>query len=447
MAALSRRRMKVAPFKVGPDFIDPGHHARITGSVSRNLDGWMLSKGYNVDLFRKHAGMADASVVEGVMGLYDGYDGKSESGSTAEMAKWLELPVLLIVDARSMARSAAAVVRGFETFDPALNFAGVIFNRIGSPRHLSYLKDALSDRVVMPCFGGIPREPEIEMPERHLGLVTPEEFTLKASAVDRLVELVEHHLDLDALLSKMAPVSLPLDADEDGETPTYFTDRTHRVRVGVASDAAFCFYYPDNIDILEAYGAEIVRFSPLEDAELPPDLDGLYLGGGYPELFASKLAENAKMRFQIREKSMAGMPIYGECGGFMYLCRDLHDLDGAVHPMVGCFPFETRMNPKLRSLGYREIKLDRDFTIGDRGQTVRGHEFHYSEIEPSTLTEEVETVYRVADRTGEDERREGFRVRRTLGSYIHLHFGSQPDTAYLFVDACASYRDERNDDQ
>jgi cobyrinic acid a,c-diamide synthase len=439
MAAFRRRGLAVAPFKVGPDFIDPGHHARITGAVSRNLDGWMLPRSYNMAGFARASAGADVAVIEGVMGLFDGYDGRSEAGSTAEMAKWTGVPVVLVVDARSMARSAAALVHGFERFDPDLDFAGVIFNNVGSRRHLDYLREALEGRVKMPCLGGIPRDDAVAIPERHLGLVTREEHEASPDTVRRLADLVEHHVDLDALLDRLPPITGP------AETPSApAAAAPPAVRLGMAADKAFCFYYQDNLDLLAARGAEIVPFSPISDPSLPEDLDGLYFGGGYPELFAGPLAGNAALRRRIREQSLAGMPIYGECGGFMYLGREIRDTEGQSHPMVGCFPFATRMYPRLRSLGYREVSLAADTVIGPAGTTLRGHEFHYSGLDDIVETGKWQSVYAISDRTGRPRTQEGYQTRRTLGSYVHLHFGSCPDAAGHFVKACRTYRHERN---
>ena len=436
LAALTKRGYRLAPFKVGPDFIDPGHHTRLTGTTSRNLDGWMLSQTYNQLLFQRGRRQVDMAVVEGVMGLYDGYDGRSEAGSTAQMAKWLDLPVLLVVDARSMARSAAALLLGFENFDPQVRFAGVVFNRIGSPRHLAYLKEALEGHVKMPCLGGIPREASITIPERHLGLHTAEDHPLDPSIVRQLGDLAETHIDLDRLigLTEAPAVERPPLVAENVSTGG-------RVRIGVARDAAFCFYYPDNLELLAAYGAEIAFFSPMTDDRLPEDIDGLYLGGGYPELHAATLADNHHLKDEIQSSSRAGMPVYAECGGFMYLCRCLTDIEGTIHPMVGCFPFETRMLPRRRALGYREIRLAAPSLLGPEGDLGRGHEFHYSELTGDI--DAVETVYETTPRSGQEMTTEGFRIHNTLGSYIHLHFGSNPAMACHFVENCRAFQSER----
>lgn len=436
MAALAQRGLKVAPFKVGPDFIDPGHHNRITGAVSRNLDGWMLSKAYNLAGFRNAAHTAGVAVVEGVMGLFDGYDGKTESGSTAQMAKWLGLPVVLVVDARSMARSAAAVVLGFEKFDRDLNYAGVIFNKLGSQRHLNYLTQALKNSVEMACLGGVMRDREISIPERHLGLLTQEDHPLPDETVKKLAAMIEDSINIDGMLTRLPEVNISANAIRLMER-----EQSGRARIGVARDSAFCFYYPDNLDLLAASGAELVFFSPIADTRLPVDLDGLYFGGGYPELAADRLAANADLRNQIRARSREGMPIYAECGGFMYLCEELLAQEQKRHSMVGCFPFVPRMYSGLKALGYREVSLTADTILGPAGTVIRGHEFHYSDIEPTGAN--CDTVYHVSDRAGVDKPPGGYYRNRTLGSYIHLHFGSQPQVAEHFVTACSAYQAER----
>jgi len=436
MAALTRRGYRVAPFKVGPDFIDPGHHSRITGMISRNLDGWMLSKDYNLESFERNAKKGDIAIIEGVMGLYDGYDGKSEAGSTAQMAKWLGLPVILVVDAKSMARSAAAVIMGFERFDPGLSFAGVIFNNLGSNRHLLYLIDAVGENIEIPCLGGLVIDEKIAIPERHLGLVTREDHCPGDETIDLLANVIEERIDLDLLLKNLPEINI---SDYIGPLSSVVNKKT--VRIAVARDNAFCFYYQDNLELLEGQGAELAFFSPISGDDLPPNIDGIYIGGGYPELFGDKLAKNSKLRDRIKEKSDDGMPIYGECGGFMYLCEALLDQNGNRYPMAGCFPFTTAMFPRLKALGYREITLTRDTIIGNQGLTIRGHEFHYSEL--NKRAQEVKSAYRISDRLGLDKPPDGYLVNRTLGSYNHLHFGSQPEAAKHFVENCLTYQRQK----
>jgi cobyrinic acid a,c-diamide synthase len=430
LAALRRRGLVVQPFKVGPDFIDPGHHTRAAGRVSRNLDGWMLSRDANEALFRRQARSADVAVVEGVMGLFDGYDGLSEAGSTAQMAKWLGLPVLLVVDARAMARSAAALVHGFASFDPELKVAGVVFNRVGSPTHLEYLQQALSSLKGQRCFGGLSRNQELAIPERHLGLATTEDHPLDEAYLHHLADWIENHLDLDGLLAAVPKLVLP------EEPPARITPPT--VRIGLARDRAFCFYYPENLELLTDSGAELVPFSPLNDLELPGDLHGIYLGGGYPELCAASLAANTGMRRTIQAYAAAGLPIYAECGGLMYLAQEIRDLEGRAHSMAGVFPFTVRMLPRLKALGYREVTLTAAGLLGPQATTIRGHEFHYSEMvgEPDG----VRRIYRLTPRKGGAGVAEGYCANNVLASYVHLHFGSNPDVARYLVASCRRYK-------
>lgn len=438
MAALRRRRVSVAPFKVGPDFIDPGHHTHVVGRPSRNLDGWMLSRSYNQKNFQRHAAGCDVAVVEGVMGLFDGFSGSSDDGSTAQMAKYLNLPVLLVVNAASMARSAAALVQGFERFDPEVIFAGVVFNNIGSNGHLAYLKEAMAAYVDMPLLGGILRDDHLRMPERHLGLATAQDNPLSTEQMDLLANCIETGLDLDQLLKRLPQICFGEDAAQDAGISD-----APKVRVGIARDRAFCFYYPENLELMTGAGVEWVPFSPLDDDNLPGDLGGIYFGGGYPELFARTLAENRNMRDQVCHLSRKGMPIYGECGGFMYLCRELDDGNGNVYPMCGCFPFRSRMHTRLRTLGYRQVQFMADSVLGNPEQILRGHEFHYSDLGENSSVHQVSTVYTVDSRKGDGERAEGYQINQTLGSYIHLHFGSCPKTAQAFAAACRKYRNHK----
>jgi cobyrinic acid a,c-diamide synthase len=430
LAALRRRGLAVQPFKVGPDFIDPGHHSRAAGRVSRNLDGWMLTREANLGLFRRQVRGADVAVVEGVMGLFDGYDGASDAGSTAQMAKWLGLPVLLVVDARAMARSVAALVQGFVGFDPDLSLAGVVFNRIGSATHLKYLQQALASVKGVRCFGGLPRDQELAIPERHLGLATAEDYPLEEAYLQHLADWVEKHLDLEGLLQALPPLAPAEEPEPAAAAPT--------VRLGVAQDRAFCFYYPENLELLAAAGAELVFFSPLHDRQLPVDLHGIYLGGGYPELAAQELSANESMQNAVREAAAAGIPIYAECGGLMYLAREIRDLEGRAHPMAGVLPFTVRMLPRLKALGYREVTLSAPGLLGPPGTTARGHEFHYSEIvgEP----DHVLRLYRLTPRRGGTAVSEGYSISNVLASYVHLHFGSNPEVARNLVASCRAYK-------
>lgn len=436
MAALRRKGLRVQGFKVGPDFIDPGHHRAVTGRTTHNLDGWMMPREFNRSLFFQGLWGADVGVIEGVMGVFDGVSGTDETGSTAQMAKELGVPVLLVVDARSMARSAAAVALGFAGFDVNLSLAGVAFNRVGSPAHARMLEEAMENIPGLPVLGCLPRDRELEIPSRHLGLVTAEDHVLDETLVDRLASWAEAHLDLDRLLHA-APrfrVVPPIEKDPG----------KNRTRIGIAQDEAFCFYYAENLRLLEAEGAELVPFSPLRDRDLPEDIDGLYFGGGYPELHCEALSANRAMKKAVRSFAQPGGIVYAECGGFMYLMRTIVDLEGRAHRMAGVFPFEAVMEPRLRSLGYREITTRRDSLLGPAETVVRGHEFHYSRM--SGEVEDSEKIYAVTGRLSGESATEGFAAGGVLGSYIHLHWGSNPGAARAFVDACAGTRTFAGDD-
>ncbi|MCE5335169.1 MAG: cobyrinate a,c-diamide synthase [Desulfobacteraceae bacterium] len=434
MAAFRARGLRVQPFKVGPDFIDPGLHAQISGTESRNLDGWMLGRSYNTGLFRRLLEGADLGIVEGVMGLFDGYEGGSESGSSAEMAKWLDIPAVLVVDARSMARSAAALVHGFTSFDPALRICGVIFNNIGGPAHLEYLKEALGSTLPgTAVIGGIPREDPIRIPERHLGLVTADEMKLSESYRDRLAGLIERNLDADLLLS------LTRYGDATGPAGQATAAEGSGPIIGVARDAAFCFYYPDNFELLRSAGARLRFFSPVAGESIPGECSGLYLGGGYPELFAGAISENSGFLGAVRDLASRGMPIYAECGGLMSLGRYIESTDGKRFPMAGVFPFGTRMLSRRKALGYTEVVLRRECLLGGPGRTIRGHEFHYSEIAGAGEDPGVPLAYELRGRKHESERPEGFQAGSVLASYVHLHWGSCPEAAVSFVEHCARW--------
>lgn len=426
LAALRRKGLEIAPFKVGPDFIDPGHHQVAAGRPSRNLDGWMCGEASVRQSFRKGCAGAELAIVEGVMGLFDGASGGGEAGSTAEVARWLGGRVLLVVDAARQARSVAALVQGFARFDPRLEFAGVLFNRVGSPRHEALLREAVASVPGLPpVLGCLPRREDLAIPERHLGLVTAGERPADAVHLEALADWLEEHADLAPLLpGNRGQVCTP-------DSPAKSADLTPvdpLIRIGVARDEAFCFYYPDNLELLEEAGAELVFFSPLRDRSLPPGLDGLYLGGGYPELHAGRLAANAGLREAIRRAAASGLPVYAECGGFMLLAEAI---DG--YAMAGVFPARARMLSRRKALGYREVTLTAATLLGPAGTAARGHEFHYSQMD---LTPSVPRVYRLGRGGGEDLGSEGFCLGNVLGSYVHLHFGSNPQVARNFVAFC-----------
>ncbi|MDR3746453.1 MAG: cobyrinate a,c-diamide synthase [Acidobacteriaceae bacterium] len=428
LAAMRRRGFVVHPFKGGPDFLDTGHHSRIAGRVARNLDTWMLSADANREVLLQASQGADAALVEGMMGLFDGKDGASEIGSSAEIAKLLRLPVVLVLDAGKSARSVAAVVLGFESFDPELPLAGVILNRVAGDRHFKMLETAIRARCHTPILGWLPSASEIAIAERHLGLHTAEESDDKdlEAQIDQLAALAEAHLDLDTLLA------LECGLDLHTVAPQPHIDTATSVRIGVARDRAFSFYYEDNLDLLRAHGAEIVPFSPLDDASLPLDLDALYLGGGYPELYAQQLSDNRTMLASIRAFAATGRPVYAECGGMVYLSRQLATADGAAHAMASVLPFAVEMTAGLVQFGYATVELTADCLLGRRGSVLRGHSFHTSRIVGAPA---LATSYRVHYSLSDQQEDEGFCIGNLLASYIHLQFRAAPQIAQSFVDA------------
>ncbi|MGE4298292.1 MAG: cobyrinate a,c-diamide synthase [Desulfovibrionaceae bacterium] len=436
MAALTRRGLTVQAFKAGPDFIDPGLHQIATGRPAHNIDGWMLGRDMVRDIVARHAADADVAIVEGGMGLFDGASGSDETGSTAQIAKWLDAPVLLVLDSRSMARSAAAMARGYLDFDPQLAFAGVVCNRVGSDNHEALLREALECAGV-PVAGCLRREDAIAMPSRHLGLVTAD--AMPRGAVPRLADWVAQAIEPQRLLAAMGDLRLPPPQSAAMPEPSL-----RSVRIGVALDEAFCFYYLENLRHLIEAGAELAFFSPLRDTALPEGCDGLYLGGGYPELHAATLAANEAMRGAVRAFSLSQRPVYAECGGFMYLMDGIEgpkDADGAYHPMAGVYAMRCRMDARFRALGYREASTTAPSLLGPAWTVLRGHEFHYSHI--VALDPDATPLYKLRDRRDWLLQKEGFVRGNTLGSYVHLHFGSNPDAARAFVAACATSRDER----
>jgi cobyrinic acid a,c-diamide synthase len=426
MAAFRRRGLSVAPFKVGPDYIDPLFHKRVCGSASYNLDGWMMGKEAVLNSFSRAAKGHDIAIIEGVMGLFDGYDARSDAGSTAEIAKWLDASVILVVNARSMARSAAALVKGFELFDPGVRLDGVIFNGVGSDRHLKWLKDAVSVHCRTGLFGGFSRESAFSLPERHLGLSTERADRLDERWVLHLAEKIEKEIDLDTLYERAGQVNLPSDGEQ-----VSLKEKDLPVRIGVARDAAFCFYYEENLERLQSIGAELVPFSPMQDPHLPEGIDGLYLGGGYPEVHAEILSANKTLPASIREASRGGLPIYAECGGMIYLSKGLYDREGSFHPLVGVFPFETEMLERRQALGYVTVTVTEDNLLGSAGSMLRGHEFHYSRILGEIKG--MRRTTRIQKRSGEEVRPEGFQVEKTFGSYVHLHFAAFVEVAENLV--------------
>jgi cobyrinic acid a,c-diamide synthase len=422
IAALRSRQLTVQPFKCGPDFIDGGHLAQVANRAARNLDTWMLDPEVNREIFSRASANCDVAVVEGMMGLFDGVTGSSDEGSTAEIAKLLDLPAVLVLDAGNSARSIAAVVRGFETFDPKLRFAGIVLNRVAGDAHFGMLDSAIRQSSSVPVLGWLPTETDAVIPERHLGLHTAAEgIRVSLSILTKLGD----RLDLEQLLSTT-------DRKQRFETarPPSVESTYHGVRIGVARDQAFSFYYEDNLDLLREHGAEIMEFSPLKDSTLPENLHALYFGGGYPELHAATLAGNGRLLGDIREFAEANKPIYAECGGLMYLAEKLTTIEGQSYSMACVLPVAVEMTQSLVHFGYADVEFAHDCLLGKEGTAVRGHSFHCSRV---IARSSLPRAYRIHYSLSGQREEEGFAHRQALGTYIHLHFRSNPSLASHFL--------------
>ncbi len=440
MAAFRRRGLKVAPFKTGPDFIDPGFHSLICGRPSHNLDGWMMPESALVDVFHAGSRDCDIAIIEGAMGLFDGASGGSEKGSAAHIAKVLGVPVLLVADGRGVGRSICAMVKGYVEYDSSLKVAGVIVNMVGGERHKEILQQALKE-LKLPFVATVKRRTEIKLPSRHLGLVTAREHKNWDRLVEGLGNLVEKEMDLDGLLETVSRYSSNrslLLHEHDG---TLFADTScvpevSKVKIAVARDKPFCFYYQRNLDILKALGAKLCHFSPSSGDSLPEGACGVYLGGGYPELYAKELARNQAFCQRLKEEIDRGIPVLAECGGFMFLGKGLLVEEG-LFEWCGLFNSCFSMENRFQALGYRQAHLDRSCVLGDRGISFRGHEFRYSRV----LSEIFPPwpYLRVYDASGKLVEVPHFVYKNVFASYIHIHFDSNPLVAENFVKRCREY--------
>ncbi len=430
MAALAGRGLAVSPHKVGPDYIDPGYHSLATGRVGRNLDAYLCGAELVAPLFLHGARGCDIAVVEGVMGLYDGAAGEGELASTAQVAKLLGAPVVLVVDASSQSRSVAALVHGFVSWDPEVRVGGVILNKVGSDRHEGLLREAL-DSVGVPVLGVLRRAPQVDTPSRHLGLVPVAERRSEAvDAVAAMAAQVSDGCDLEALVG-LARAAGPLPGGSapwtPGPVPTHHPTRSDKrspLRVAVAGGAAFTFSYAEHSELLAASGAEVVTFDPLRDEELPEGTAGLVVGGGFPEVYAAELSANEPLRKAVAELALSGAPVAAECAGLLYLCRELDGL-----PMCGVLDASARMSERL-TLGYRDAVAVTDSALAVAGTRMRGHEFHRTVVEPGAGAAPAWGM------RAPERRVEGFVERGVHASYLHTHWASEPGVARRFVERC-----------
>ncbi|KRF67367.1 cobyrinic acid a,c-diamide synthase [Bacillus sp. Soil768D1] len=426
MAALQKKGYTVQGFKCGPDYIDPTYHTAVTGRTSRNLDSWMFEHDIVREILNKASIGADISIIEGVMGFFDGKNPLSNTGSTAEISMITESPVLLIVNCASMARSAAAIVKGFQAFSTGPNIIGVIANQVGSEGHYKIVKAAIEQECDVPVMGYMKRELDIDIPSRHLGLIPAIERGELEPFFDKLAHLVMETIDIEQLylLAKTSTIS-------SGNSGIFQSSSKKDVCIAVAKDAAFNFYYQENLELLEAKGANIKYFSPLKGDEVPLDADGLYLGGGFPEEFADELSRNEIAIKSIRNAIAKGLPTLAECGGFMFLSKSIETTSGEKYPMAGLIPGRIKMQKKLAALGYREITgTESNFLIKDCDQ-AKGHEFHYSTFEPDNV---LPYAYVAKGRFG--SKKEGCIIGNLVAGYTHFHFASNPKLVENWINAC-----------
>jgi cobyrinic acid a,c-diamide synthase len=429
MHALYKRGLKVQPFKVGPDFIDPSYHTLATGRQSRNLDVWMMGKNGVQECFASACQGADIAVIEGVMGLFDGMSGKDNFASTAHLASLLDAPVLLVVDAGKGARSIAAIALGFIHFDSKIKIAGIILNNVANERHAGYIAEAFAGKIKAPIVGMIRRNSEIRMEERHLGLVpAPELREAKKKTILDAAKYVSDQIDIDRIMDLCSSSLLP-DALLQNKAPV------SRARIAVALDESFNFYYADNLDALRRHGAELVFFSPVQEPRLPENIQGIILGGGFPEVLADQLEKNKQMIRSVQKAVHDEMPIYGECGGLMYLTRSISGYKGEkkARKMAGLIDADTLMTSRL-TLNYTEAECDGPVFGKTR---LRGHEFHYSAIE--NIASDCRFAYSMKKGRGAVDGKDGFVVNESgLAAYMHLHFADSKLPKRM-VQACTRY--------
>jgi cobyrinic acid a,c-diamide synthase len=475
MSALKQQGYRVQGFKCGPDYIDPSYHTAVTGRPSRNLDSWMLSENVLRAVFERGRQRADVSVIEGVMGLYDGRDPRTDTGSSAHISRLLNCPVLLIVDCAAMARSAAAVVKGFQALHPEVNITGVIANRLGSAGHGDIIRTAVEQECGIPVVGCVPKDDRWHLPARHLGLIPVLERGEMDDFLDALGRFTAEHVDMEqvwqaAQVPSNRNKSLSVQTTAGSTSAQLFPSllspqrvRCSGVRLAVARDAAFHFYYPENIELLQDRGVEIVSFSPLAGDPLPAGVHGLYIGGGFPEEFAAQLAARQRLKQSLRKAIHNGMPTLAECGGFIFLTESIQTTDWAVYPMIGLIPGKIQMQKRLAAIGYREVTGTAQNVILPPDEKARGHEFHYSTYDPgetgsgenglpAAYVRQTRSVSGRDNKRGKEATvqttvqttvREGVAYKRLVAGYTHFHFASCPSMVDNWIQLCEAYKEEQ----
>lgn len=430
MATLKRRGLRVQPYKVGPDYIDPAFHTAITGQNSVNLDSWLLDSGYLKKMICTYSRDADISIIEGVMGLYDGFGSDPLEGSTAGIAKLLKTPIILVIQANGMAASTAALVYGMKEFGKC-DIKAVIINMPSSFNHYNIVKKAIEEHTGVDVIGYIPKSDNIELKSRHLGLVQCCETEHLSLIIEKLADVIEDNIDLEKLLS------IAGEAEELHKLPMSAERKNTLLKIGVAMDAAFSFYYHENLELMKRLGAELVYFSPLSDQSLPNGIGGIYIGGGYPEVFAERLSMNIDIKIELKKMAEAGMPIYAECGGFMYLNESIQSLEGNVYPMVGIFDGKAEMTERLQNFGYLELEaLDDNYMLKDI-ESLKAHEFHKSKITRQG------TAFSIKARKSRNSKLEewccGMSYKNVFAMYPHVYFPSNVKYAENFINKCREY--------
>lgn len=438
LAALKNSGLTVQPFKKGPDFIDPSWMTMVTGRACRNLDGFMMTRETILNSFIKNTAETDIGVVEGAMGLFDGVDIEG-SGSTAEIAKAIAAPLILVVDTTRMTRSVAPLVRGFMNFDPDLRVAGVILNKVARARHENMLREAIERYCGIPVLGVIPKGQQFTIPDRHLGLIPAAERDELAVSVGEIGKAALEFFDMEKIMevAKSAP---PLIINEAAGIVCQSLPNGESPAIGVFRDRAFTFYYPENIEALAAAGAEIVSINSLSDHVLP-DIDALYIGGGFPEVFAGDIEANESLRRAIKNKAEAGMPVYAECGGLMYLSRSLSWKE-KKYSMSGCLPFDVIMSDRPQGHGYEVVEVLGDNPFFLRGAVIKAHEFHHSRVE-NIDEEKISFAFRVARGWGIDGKRDGAVYKNVLACYSHLHASSCFGWAEAIIKKALEFRQRK----